>query len=197
MFPSRCPGCGRPAEPLCPACARSLRPPPAASPPPGVDWWLALFAYAGPGRELVAQAKYRGRHAALHWLASRMAAHWRRAGGPHPDVVTWAPTAPARRRARGIDHARELARGVARGVGVRAAALLVRGDGPPQTGLPVTERRRGPAITARGPVTGSVLVVDDVATTGATLSACAVALRRAGATRVLALTAARTPPGRA
>ena len=72
---------------------------------------------------------------------------------------------------------------------------------PPQVGLGREARQRnidgafgwfGPSLDGQ-----LVLVVDDVATTGATLSACAVALRRAGATRVLALTAARTPPGRA
>ena len=58
-------------------------------------------------------------------------------------------------------------------------------------------RRRGPVVVTRHAVIGTVLLVDDVATTGATLRVCAATLRDAGARSVFALTAARTPPGRA
>ena len=200
VLPGRCPGCGQPGEPHCPACQRAVLPPLPAPPPPGVDWWAAPFAYDGVVRELVARAKYHGRHAALTWLGDRMvdtwADAWTDAAGPRLDLVTWVPAAPARRRARGIDHARVLGRTVARGLGVATASLLVRRDGGAQTARSLTERRRGPLVVARRPVTGTVLVVDDVATTGATVRVCATTLRDAGATSVVVLTAARTPPGR-
>jgi predicted amidophosphoribosyltransferase len=109
-------------------------------------------------------------------------------------AVTWAPTTPARRRARGFDPAELLARGVARRLGIRCAGLLDRLPGPPQTGLPAAARHRGPTFVARRRAPAGVLVVDDIATTGATLSAAASALRGAGAREVLAVTAARTPP---
>jgi predicted amidophosphoribosyltransferase len=70
---------------------------------------------------------------------------------------------------------------------------LRRLPGPPQTGLPAVDRRRGPVFRARNAAPFTVLLVDDVATTGATLAAAAAALREAGAARVLAATAARTP----
>jgi predicted amidophosphoribosyltransferase len=192
VFPGICPGCGRPAEPVCGRCAAGLRPPPPAPPPPGVDAWVAPFAYEGVARELVARAKYRGRHAALPWLAAAIAD----ALGPSPlalDVVTWVPTDRARRRARGFDHARRLAGAVARRHRLPARALLAREPGPPQTGLGLEQRGIGPPIHARARAPARVLLVDDVATTGASLARAAAALRDAGAHLVIAATAARTP----
>lgn len=190
LLPSSCPGCGRPAEPLCSACRATLASAPEAPPPLGVDEWAAAFAYAGVARELVARVKYRRQHAAITWLAAAMAPL---VGPPLPAVVTWAPTTAGRRRERGFDHAELLARAVARAISRPRARLLRRLGGPPQTGLVAAERLVAPAFVARGSVPKAVLLVDDVATTGATLAAAAAALRARGATRIVALTAARTP----
>jgi predicted amidophosphoribosyltransferase len=198
VFPAWCPGCGRPAEPVCEACARTLRSPPPLPPPPGVDRWLAPFAYEGVARELVARIKYRRTRATVPWLAERMAALLAAADeGARVDLVTWAPTTAARRHARGFDHAEILARAVARELDLRARPTLRRRPGPPQTSQPAAARRAGPRFDASGVVLPPrVLLVDDVATTGATLAAAADVLRSRGAASVVALTAARTPrPG--
>lgn len=198
-FPASCPGCGRPAEPVCDACARTLRAPPALPPPAGVDRWLAPFAYEGVARELVARVKYWRTRATVPWLAARMARLVVAAGADAVDVATWTPTTSARRHARGFDHAEVLARAVARELGLRARPTLRRRPGPPQTGRPAAARRAGPRFDVRhGALPARVLLVDDVATTGATIAAAAEALRRAGVTSVVAVTAARTPrPGAA
>ncbi|HEY9559143.1 MAG TPA: phosphoribosyltransferase family protein, partial [Acidimicrobiales bacterium] len=71
--------------------------------------------------------------------------------------------------------------------------LLQRGAGGPQSGASAATRRSNPHFLARTPVRGSVLVVDDVATTGATLTAAARALRSAGAEEIHAVVVARAP----
>jgi competence protein ComFC len=196
LFPLACPGCGaagRGGRPLCLRCSTRLRPAPVAPPPTGIDAWWAPFAYEGIARELVARIKYRNVRAVVPWLAVAMADAVA-AAAARPDVVTWAPTSPERRRHRGFDPAELLARAVARRLGVRCVGLLVRAPGPPQTGLPAEARRRGPRFGTRRRAPVSVLVVDDIATTGATMAAAASTLRAAGARIVVALTAARTPP---
>jgi predicted amidophosphoribosyltransferase len=196
VFPTPCPGCGRPADPVCDGCARTLRPPPFAPPPAPLDGWVAALAYEGVARELVARVKYRQARAALAWLAAAVADAVVRSHPPAAfDAVTWAPTTPARRRARGFDHGLLLARRVAGALGVPLAASLARRPGPPQTALPSAARRAGPSfVVRRPPVPPRLLLVDDVATTGGTLAAAARVLRDGGARRVVAATAARTGP---
>lgn len=163
--------------------------------PVGLDACLALLSYEGAGRELVARLKYRNHRAALPGLARAMASLV-----PDPGaigVVTWAPTTAPRRRQRGFDQAELLARATARHLRRPCRRLLVRLPGLAQTGRPLAERRGSPQFRARFQLSGSsVLVVDDVITSGATVAAAALTLRRAGATSVAALAAARTPrPG--
>jgi len=193
MLPGTCPGCGRRAEPVCDRCAASMRPARAGCSVPGVTWTVAAFAYEGVARELVARVKYRNERVAVRWLASRLA----RACADIPvafDVITWIPASARRRVARGIDHGALLARALGTELGRRPERLLVRDAGPPQTGRAAEARRTGPNLRGVGSVAGrSVLIVDDVVTTGATLAAAARVLRAGGAHEVLAATAARTP----
>jgi predicted amidophosphoribosyltransferase len=158
--------------------------------PAGIDGCLALLSYEGVGRELVARLKYRNARAAVGPLAGAMAGLVDRA---EVDVVSWAPTTPARRRERGFDQARLLARAVARRLGRPCRSLLTRSPGPAQTGRTLDARRSGPVFAPRGRVPARVLLVDDVVTSGATVSAAAAALRLAGAEAVYVLAAARTP----
>jgi ComF family protein len=192
LLPGSCPGCGAPAEPVCAACAASLRSAPSLATPAGLDGLAVAFAYEGVARELVARVKYRNVRAAVPWLADAMVERLGARCGA--DVVTWAPTTPEHRRGRGFDHAELLARAVARRLGVPVRSLLTRLPGPPQTGARRVERSTGPRFRARPDAAGRrVLLVDDVVTTGATLGAAAAALRRGGAATVHGLAPARTP----
>jgi predicted amidophosphoribosyltransferase len=193
LLPGRCPGCGTRAEPVCDACAATMKPAPAAPPPAGLAWWTAAYAYAGVARELVARAKYRNERAGLAWAARHIARVARDAPLAF-DVVTWVPASRARVTRGGVDHGEVLARAVARDLRLPAGRALRRGSGAPQTGLDARTRRHGPPLACVSNVSGRVvLVVDDVATTGGTLAAAARALHAAGAQAVLAATFARTP----
>jgi predicted amidophosphoribosyltransferase len=196
LLPPRCPGCGAAGALVCDRCAASLVAPGFAPPPAPLDWWASCFVYDGITRELVARAKYRGERRFLVAVAHRVAAL--AAGAPGPiDVVTWVPASSSRLQSQGVDHGELLARSVSRILAAPAAPCLVRRPGRAQTGLAAGARRVGPDLRPIGRTDGAtVLVVDDVATTGGTLSAAARALVSAGAASVSAVTIARTPrPG--
>lgn len=201
-----CPGCDRPAPPaagVCDGCRQQLRPAPSLPPPPAVDVLVALLAYEGVGREVVARIKYRNHRVPVGWLAADLATQVRRVVGvvadvATPVVVTWAPTTVPHRRRRSFDQAELLARAVAGRLGRPCVRLLDRAPGASQTGRSAAERRAAPpAFTPRADLTGTaVVLVDDVVTSGATLTAAATALRSAGASAVIGAAAARTPrPG--
>ncbi|WP_421119206.1 ComF family protein [Aquihabitans daechungensis] len=188
LLATRCPACSTVGPAPCPACIAAMAPSVAVPVPPGLDACRALLDYDGPARQVVAQLKYRNARAAASWLATGVAGLVRVG---EVDLVTWAPTTDLRRRSRGFDHAEVLARKVAAELGRPCWSVLVREAGPPQTGRTLLERRDGPEFGARRTVKGaSVLLVDDVVTTGATLAAAARALRTVGAARVIGVAAA-------
>jgi predicted amidophosphoribosyltransferase len=142
-------------------------------------------------RTLLLALKYRNRRDALSYLAAQIVGVF----DVEADVVTWVPTTAARRRARGFDQAELLARAVGRRRGVPVRSLLRRVDGRAQTGRDAKDRRTGPEFTARPGrrVATSVVLIDDIGTTGATLHAAAQVLAAAGWPEIHARTVAWTP----
>jgi len=120
-----------------------------------------------------------------------------RAPGPPPELVVPVPLHPRRLQARGFNPAALLARSVARAVASPAAPRALRRtrSTASQTGLDRVARRKNVtgafACSVDPPAT--VWLVDDIVTTGATLSECARCLRRHGARRIVAICVARTP----
>jgi predicted amidophosphoribosyltransferase len=188
LLPRRCVLCHTTGTPLCGPCATSLPPAPDLAAPPGYTSCSSLLRYEGTARSLIAALKYRGHRDAVGVLGASMAelvAH-------RIDLVTWAPTSALRRRGRGFDQSELLAGSVARSLGVRCQATLVRLGGRPQTGLGRSGRLEGPRFDRARSPGRALLVVDDVRTTGATLCAAADTLLAAGAVEVHGLTLAVT-----
>jgi ComF family protein len=112
------------------------------------------------------------------------------------DAVAPVPAHRRRHRRHGFNQAEAIARSLSRATGLPTLRLLEReGAARPQVGLERRARlanaRDSVRLRPRAAVPRRVLLVDDVYTTGATLDACARALRRAGAGRVTGVTFAR------
>ncbi|HPW54719.1 MAG: ComF family protein [Thermoanaerobaculaceae bacterium] len=167
------------------------------TPPP----WTAAASfgpYAGALRDLVLLLKQGRRDELVAPLAGLLEKAFQSASWPLPAAIVGVPMHWWRRWRRGFNQAELLARELAVRLGIPVWAPLRRRTGATQVGQARSGRLR---LSARGfavtrPVKGSVVLVDDVLTTGATAAACTRALRSAGATEVRVLTLARTPaPG--
>ena len=115
------------------------------------------------------------------------------------DLITWAPLGRKRLRKRGYDQAKLLALALSERFGKPCAQLLIKSkDNPPQSGTGSAEKRRANVsgvyrVTEPSLVKDRrVLLVDDIVTTGATISECAKVLKTAGAESVCAATLSRS-----
>jgi predicted amidophosphoribosyltransferase len=141
-------------------------------------------------RSLVGALKFRHLLPVAELMADRV--HWLAPGHLLGGTVVPVPAAPPRLRRRGFDPAGELAAALAARLDAELAPCLARRGSGHQVGRGRADRiARPPRIEAIGEAPRSVLLVDDVLTTGATLTACAMTLRGAGAKRVFALTFTR------
>ena len=201
LAPPFCWHCGadaRPDEPLCGPCRRTLRwlGAETVTLPGGLELF-APVAYEGPARALVRALKYRGATALAGAMAAQMVAcapaELLRAG----TVLVPVPLHPARARRRGYNQAERIARALGRRTGLAVEDCLRRaGPGDPQVGRGRQERLAsldGRVSLRRGAeAPDAAVLVDDVATTGGTLGACAGALRGAGSHKLAGITYART-----
>jgi ComF family protein len=215
LFPTRCLGCGRRGAAVCgrcesmipwlnrESCYRCAVPSPLGrlcarckASPSALDGLRAACTFDGIVRQAIHNLKYRQARS-LAELASSLLAKSLAQRPLQADMLVPVPLAAGRRRERGYNQAELIADWLSRSIDVPTAAALERvRETPPQVGLSAPERRRNVrgafACSAETLVAGRrVIVLDDVATTGATLGACADVLKTAGAARVYGLVVAR------
>ncbi len=211
VYPKRCAGCGRRGSWLCEACDAGIDHfvPPwcaicgvpvhlqcrCASLPDGVEQMRSAGPYEGWFRGAVVQCKYHGEWGRAEHLAEMLA---KVADDLRPfDALVPVPLHPSRFRQRGFNQAQLLAQHAAKVLAVLIDDVLMRTRRTdPQVHLGATQRfinvqgaiqvKPGSLVSGR-----SLVLVDDVVTTGSTLAACATALVEAGACCVKAATVTR------
>lgn len=197
LFPPKCPFCRRILDSpgVCDTCRKEL---------PWTEEHEAVregtdslrcaapLWYEGKVREAILRLKFYAAAATAETLGALMAQCAAEHLSGEFDLITWVPVSRKRRWKRGYDQAELLARAVCRAWGVKPVALLRKTmDNPAQSGLKedaarranvlgVYEMRPGAEVSGR-----RVLLIDDVCTTGATLTECSKVLREAGADAVV------------
>jgi ComF family protein len=211
LYPPRCAGCGHRGDWVCNRCREQS----ASIPPPwctrcggprdlgcicdrlapALDWARSARIYDGWVRAAISSFKYENERARVDHLAALLTEALREP--PEQAVVVPVPLHPSRRRSRGYNQSELLAVAVALATGSPVEHALIKSRATrPQMGLSADERavnvRDAFEIAGGAQVEGrSFLLVDDVLTTGATISACAETLKRARARWVGAATVAR------
>ncbi len=216
LFPARCAGCGQVGEPFCPTCRSQVQPVPqpvcvrCGRPTPAagrcqtcaagqfhVSAIRAAAIYADPLAQAIHRFKYEGRPELHTPLGELLAGYWR-GRSVTVDLVVAVPLHDKRLAERGFNQSELLATVLCRQVGLpllRPGVLCRTRDTQQQMLLGPVERRANvqDAFAWHGPPLDGckALLIDDVATTGSTLEACAQALLAGGAGKVWALTVAR------
>jgi ComF family protein len=172
---------------LCIDCRRSPMP---------LEWCEAWGEYRGALEQLLRAMKFERHDFLDDALASLLEETLRARGDLRFDAVIGVPMSRAKERRRGYNQAELLARALATRIEVECDMRLLarRGEQQMQSALPKQARaanmrgafRASPAVKGK-----SILIVDDICTTGETLRACAKALAKAGAARVCAITVAK------
>jgi ComF family protein len=215
LFPPRCVGCSKTGTWFCADCMASVKPitPPfcircgrrtqaewlcasCRSTPIILDGIRSVACHEGALREAIHHFKYRSRRELAEPLGRLLFDYWREADLA-TDLVIPVPLHKSRQKERGYNQSTLLAQALTRhaGLALNGKDLVRTRATPPQVGLDAQERKVNVHEAFQwtgGSLQGLVvLLIDDVCTTGATLQACAMALRQSGATGVWALTLAR------
>jgi predicted amidophosphoribosyltransferase len=195
LVPALCPACGRSCHSgaaLCTRCSRRLAEakPLAGRGPSGLDRVWSSAPHEGVARDLVSALKFRRLLPVAGLMAERI--EWLAPEGLLSGAIVPVPSTRLRSLGRGFDPAAEIAGALALRSGAPLRPVLLRSDLGRQLGRRRAQRiGRPPHVRLRGEAPRSVLLIDDVLTTGATLAACARALRGGGSIRVAAITFTR------
>jgi ComF family protein len=205
IAPHDCIGCGAEGRLLCRRCEAHLEPAiercyrcHAATfdgytclsclPETAVTAVYAATRYVGAGKDIVWKLKFGRASSAASEIGKLIAFRLSRKSTGRM-IVTYIPTATSRARQRGYDQAELIARAVARKLGLPCYPLLTRQNDRKQVGSSRETRTTQldgafRAVRRRFTYGATILLIDDVVTTGATLEAAATVLMAAGAAKV-------------
>jgi predicted amidophosphoribosyltransferase len=195
LIPALCAACGRSCRSgavLCSRCSRGLAEarPLVGRGTAGLDRVWSSAAHEGVARELITALKFRRLLPVAATIAERI--EWLAPQGLLSGAIVPVPSTRLRSLARGFDPAAEIAAALALRAGAPLRPVLFRSDLGRQLGRRRAQRiGQPPHVRLCGEAPRSALLIDDVLTTGATLSACARTLRGGGAIRVAAITFTR------
>lgn len=203
LYPHRCPVCGAFVREKGERCADCRKPfaenaeyvlPPLVS-RKGLYCLRSPFLYRGQIRKGIMALKFSDHRDAALFFAGALSDLSQVSGLKEAQVVTAVPLSRKRKSVRGYNQSELIARQYALLKGLPYKELLIRKKDAPKQSLSQTKEERARNVSgcfeALPEAAGqTVVLIDDVYTTGATLSECAVTLRRAGASRVIGLTAA-------
>lgn len=194
IFPARCALCGKMTaggRRVCDSCLKN-NPPQARfrllEEPEFSLFCVSVYAYEGQARQAILQYKFRGRKERAAGFAQALTLalppRWQTV-----DVVCWVPISHQRRRERSYDQSELVARKVAKAIGRPCRKLLEKVvNNQPQHELNAAQRWenvRNVYLADNKKVRGkTILLIDDIVTTGATMLECASCLLRAGAKEV-------------
>ena len=219
VFPIDCLGCGSRGRFICSSCADGMprleRPFCAVCASPGAggicSWCHAhapsidairspyLYVPSSPIYRAITSLKYGGMRSVAPEMAELLHSYWKSRRTADPDIIVPVPSHPTRVRQRGYSQASLIASELGRKMQVPVSidALMRVKNSPSQL---ETESREDRWTNVQGSFKSeyhvggaNVLLVDDLVTTGSTASACAAALKMAGARRVIGLSVARAP----
>ena len=205
LYPSRCVYCGNwvdgKQQRLCEACRKQAEQEMEqiyCPTPEQVEQVICAGRYRGGLKEAIRRMKFHSRgQAVMLPLAKLMEQAWELHGMPRPDVITCVPISPLRLRTRGYDQSAEMAKYLSKQWDIPFEPVLGRRMlSRMQSKLQAEQRwdnaRKSFYLRRNTDLKGKhVLLVDDIVTTGASISCCAALLRKAGAQTIWVLAAAK------
>jgi len=202
IFPPRCSGCGVllplcAEELICSGCLAEIK----SAELPAVEYshcrLISSALYTGAAKNLIKEMKFRNTRSCAGILARVMTDSFiKHSGGFSPGIIIPVPLHKSRKNERGYNQSALIAKRVSKLLKIPFSSSLMRRirNTPSQRGLHPDERIKNVkgAFAVRGKIPATVLLIDDVATTGATVNECAATLKASGAARVASLTFAKT-----